>query len=154
MKKDVLGWADLDIKSIDKTINFIEAKEMARDALAKYTVTAGVSTYKTKVKGKDKPLPEKISCKDCDKMTDKFIWSKRSGKMVECTQCISCWRRCSRRGKQQTPFRKSSPARDESNAVMIGSVEMLSQGKHMYVAANTKPKVKQKGELVLDHYIF
>ena len=33
IKKDVLGWADLDNKSLNETIAFVEAKEMARDAL-------------------------------------------------------------------------------------------------------------------------
>ena len=31
IKREVLGWADLDRKTVEETVAFIEAKEMARD---------------------------------------------------------------------------------------------------------------------------
>ena len=46
IKKEVLGWSDLDDKTLEETITFIEAKEMARDALSKGPIAAGLSTYK------------------------------------------------------------------------------------------------------------
>ena len=33
IKKDVLGWSELDTKDVNETVAFIESKEMARDAL-------------------------------------------------------------------------------------------------------------------------
>lgn len=33
IRRDVLGWAELDDKTVDETVNFIEAKEVARHAL-------------------------------------------------------------------------------------------------------------------------
>ena len=35
IRKDVLGWSELDKKSAQETVNFVEAKEMARDAMLK-----------------------------------------------------------------------------------------------------------------------
>ena len=47
IKKEVLGWAELDDKSVGETVVFIEAKEMARDATnVKQAVNAGLSSYK------------------------------------------------------------------------------------------------------------
>ena len=54
VKKDVLGWDDLDNKTIDQTITFIEAKEMARDALltalgnCKHIIVQGWNKEKTR----------------------------------------------------------------------------------------------------------
>ena len=85
IKKDVLGWADLDIKSVDETVNFIEAKEKARDALAKHTtINAALSTHRSSNKTSGKESPEKIACEDCDALTEKYVWSKKSKKMVDC----------------------------------------------------------------------
>ena len=33
VRREVLGWHDLDEKTADETVTFVEAKEMARDAL-------------------------------------------------------------------------------------------------------------------------
>ena len=38
--KEVLGWGSLDKKDVNETIGFIEAKEMARDAITQSAVTA------------------------------------------------------------------------------------------------------------------
>ena len=122
IKKDVLGWADLDGKTVEETINFIEAKEMAREALSKYTVTAALSTYKAKPK-EYKIMQEKVSCKECNKLTEKFVWSKRVGKMVECTQCYNCWRRLSKNSKRPKEERKPNK-QDEANTIIVGAMEM------------------------------
>ena len=50
IRKDVLGWSELDDKNISETIKFIEAKEMARDALHPHVSTATISSYKKNVK--------------------------------------------------------------------------------------------------------
>ena len=54
IRKEILGWAELDQKNVQETVNFIEAKEMARDVLTKQSIGA-VSTYK-KGKGDSKLL--------------------------------------------------------------------------------------------------
>ena len=63
IKKELLGWTDLDEKSLEETITFIEAKEMARDALSKGPIAAGLSTYK-KSQAEAK-LTTKVPCKSC-----------------------------------------------------------------------------------------
>ena len=62
IRKDVLGWEDLDNKGINETIRFIEAKEMARDALTNPPVSnAAISSYKYEKKSSKKPSG-KIAC--------------------------------------------------------------------------------------------
>ena len=99
IRKEVLGWADLDSKSLKETVSFIEAKEMARNALAKQPITAGVSSYKTKAKHETK-LKVKVSCKDCSADIERYVWNKRQGKMIECNLCLRCWKKANpRKGK-------------------------------------------------------
>ena len=50
IRKEVLGWGSLDEKDVNETIGFIEAKEMARDAMTQPAVTASVSSYKSSSK--------------------------------------------------------------------------------------------------------
>ena len=77
VKKDVLGWSDLDNKTLDETITFIEAKEMTRDAMSKGPIAAGLSTYKMKLKAEYAAKSPKSSCKSCTTEIDKFVWSRR-----------------------------------------------------------------------------
>ena len=44
IKKDVLGWSELDTKDVNETVAFIESKEMARDALKQKTSQGCVVT--------------------------------------------------------------------------------------------------------------
>ena len=41
--KEVLGWVSLNEKDVNKTIGFIEAKEMTRDAMTQPAITASFS---------------------------------------------------------------------------------------------------------------
>jgi len=64
VKRDVLGCHDLDTKTAEETVMFIEAKEMARDALTRSsTVSAISSTYKKN--SKEPKNLQKTPCKDC-----------------------------------------------------------------------------------------
>ena len=121
VKKDVLGWSDLDNKTIEETISFIEAKEMARDALNKGQIAAGISTYK---KGKsDTKAVSKGQCKSCKVEIEKLVWSRRQKKMVECTLCMPCWRKNSpKRGKG--PAGDSS--HDETSALLVGGITAVT----------------------------
>ena len=50
IRKETLGWSELDDKTIDQTVTYIEGKEMARDALLSKTTNAGISAHKAKSK--------------------------------------------------------------------------------------------------------
>jgi len=50
VKREVLGWPGLDKSTIEETVSFIEAKEMARDALNRHSATNAISSYRTKTK--------------------------------------------------------------------------------------------------------
>jgi len=52
IRKDVLGWSELDTKTVKETVTFIESKEMARDALTKQISAASISQRATKTKCK------------------------------------------------------------------------------------------------------
>ena len=55
IRKEVLGWKNLDEKNVNETIGFIEAKEMTRDAMTQPAVTASVLSYKSLKKTTQKP---------------------------------------------------------------------------------------------------
>ena len=64
------------------TISFIEAKEIARDALDKGPTNAGISGYKKGI-NEGKSIV-KISCKTCKKeMSNKYVYNKRQKKTIE-----------------------------------------------------------------------
>ena len=107
IKREVLGWAELDQKKVQDTVTFVEAKEMARDALSKQSVGA-VSTYKREVN-----IPgskEMMKCKRCKINTAKFVYSKRQQKMIECTLNANS----SRSSKDSKPGENV----DETNAIL------------------------------------
>lgn len=142
VKKEVLGWAELDEKSVQNTVKFIESKEMARDALAKQSV-AGVSSYKEKQKG-DQKAKILTKCKDCNTEMEKFAWNKRQHKMIECSVCLKCWRN----------NRKNAPAKshqnevaDETSALLIGAAEMPQE-------SMSSLSCPTSSEIILGHHIF
>ena len=98
IKREVLGWTELDIKRVDETVSFIEGKEMARDALNNQPIAAAVSSYKAN----SKTVPSNHSkvmttCKDCNKQMEQYSWSKRQNSMIECTLCLKCWQKANPR---------------------------------------------------------
>ena len=46
IKREVLGWSDLDHKSVEKTVAFVEAKEMAREAMNRGSTAVPLSLYR------------------------------------------------------------------------------------------------------------
>ena len=123
IKKDILGWSEVDTKSVEETVSYIEAKEMARDALNKSPVTAaGISSYKANTK---KPKEkEKIKCPECSAEVDKFVWNQRQGRMIEVSQCLSCWKKTHTKDKKKTKPRDDHKQEDdETGALLIGAVE-------------------------------
>ena len=91
IRKEVLGWPDLDVKDVKETVSFIEAKEMARDALMKQTTNAGVSTtQKTKAKG-NTANQSKTNCRECHTEIEKFIWNNRKLFSINIRLWIYCF---------------------------------------------------------------
>lgn len=89
IRRNTLGWEKLDDTDVKGTVNFLEAKEMSREALIKQTTAAGISTKK----GEQSKQHSKVSCKNCKAEIERFTWNKRRQRMIECTLCISCRRK-------------------------------------------------------------
>ena len=87
--KEVLGWGSLDDEEVSETIGFIEAKEIARDAMTQPAITVSVSSYKSLRKTIQKP-GGKITFNMCSRSTIKLIWSNRNKKYIECSACKQC----------------------------------------------------------------
>ena len=129
IRKDVHSWTDVDAKTVEQTVSFVEGKEMARDALRKPPVAAALtSSTKTKLPGgKGTKIKEKINCADCHVEIDKFFWHRRRGRMVECTKCQSCWQKevSQKEQQKQSSIKTNSPVAavtDETSALLIGVV--------------------------------
>ena len=75
IKREVLGWSGLDESSMEETVSFIEAKEMAREALNRHSSTNAISTYQQNKKAGKREV-EKVNCQSCRIEIDKF--SKRA----------------------------------------------------------------------------
>ena len=146
VKKDVLGWPDLDEKSLEETISFIEAKEMARDALSKGPISAGISSYK---KGKaETKSATKSTCKLCKSEIEKFVWNKRQKKMIECTLCLLCWRKSNPK-RERAP--KDDRPGDETSALLVGGITSVTAVSDFESSGISSHSVD---EIVLDHHIF
>ena len=80
---------EVDEKTVEELLTFIEGKEMARDAMTSGDCTAPISSYKSR-----KPHPShnqqpspKSRCGNCNVEMEKFIWNPRANKMIEPTLC-------------------------------------------------------------------
>ncbi len=134
IKRDVLGWAELDVKNVNETVRYVEAKEMARDALnQKPPTNAAISTYKKSKSSNSEPTPKlKVQCKECKVEIDKFVWNRRLKKTIECTSCLPCWQKANPRAPKQKPqdetssmaLNTSSDAlpHDETWSILVGAI--------------------------------
>ena len=85
VKMEVFGWHDLDRKTVDQTVQFIEAKEIARNALARNSTMSAILSYKKNAK------PTKSAnyttgstmrpCKDCSTPKANKRHSRRSAQL-------------------------------------------------------------------------
>ena len=94
VKMEVLGWHDLDTKIVDQTVQYVEAKEMARNALTSSSTVLAMSTYKKNARPIGGPTSTNSTtrpCKDCTTPIEKLVWSRRLRKMVERNFCPHCW---------------------------------------------------------------
>ena len=144
IKREVLGWKELDSSSLPETVAFIENKEMARDAY-KGDVSAVKSAYKSQ--SKDPKLKLKIKCESCETMVNQYV-QLRSGKMVERKFCGKCWKARSNKKADIKKKDESPPADETSSMFMTGGI---------YSVEDDIPKTtRHKGKLhvVLSHHIF
>ena len=148
IRKEVLGWGSLDEKDVNETIGFVEAKEMARDAITQPAVTASVFSYKSLKKTTQKPSG-KITCSMCKKSTDKFVWSNKNKRYIECSTCKQCWIKSRRK-----VYQSHQNYADESNALLVGGLNTQnfdsfcsqSRRKNMFNRKNAKKKTEVHGQ--------
>ena len=113
IRREVLGWSDLDTASIAQTIKFIEGKEMARDAMVSGAAKVGAmssfkknnkSDNKSDKKTDEKPdgrteeqkeadLKKPAACPGCGQMFNLFKKMGRSGKLNKSAfqKCRDCF---------------------------------------------------------------
>ena len=105
----MLGWSEVDEKTVEETLTFIEGKEMARDAMNSGDIAAPISSYKSRGSRPPppNPPPPKSHCGSCNVEMDKFVWNPRTNKMMEPTLCKPCW------NKANTKRNKKKTSRDE-----------------------------------------
>ena len=87
---EVLGWAGTETSSMEETISFLEAKEIAREALNRHSSTNMISSYRQNKKHGKRDLC-KISCQSCSMDIEKLFWSKRHKRLIDRTFCFTCW---------------------------------------------------------------
>ena len=148
VKKEILGWSELDQKSLEETVTYIEAKEMARDALQMSSVAAN-STYKRTIKNppqRSQMTDAKSQCKQCKVEIDELVWSRRQKKMIERTLCTSCWKKNNPRQQKEIAGGSKS---DEVNTLLLGSIETVES-----VSSVCEKSLDCVSEVVLDHHIF
>ena len=152
IKMGVVGWHNLDNKSVNKTVKLFEAKEMACNALTRVPNTAAISNYKKSSRlSKTPDMTDKSKrrlCKDYSTLIENFLWSHRQKRMVNRKFCLLC------RSKQTKRRSHSEISTVEeilvNSSILIGSVNTISLA-HMIF--DTKRGWK-KGKLLKASYPF
>ena len=111
IRKDVLGWQDLDSRTATQTVTFVESKEMARNALShdSSSSTSAINSAYRKMKqeppeeGKEKQMGK---CPKCNKQYPlyKFFQSTKRWNPTPFTTCFDC-----------RPLRKNHRKNNENN---------------------------------------
>jgi hypothetical protein len=123
VRREVLGWPALDDSNIEATVSFIEAKEMAREALNRHSTANAISSYHRQKNAGKKDNPERSNCQNCHVAMDKFSWSKRQKKLVEQRFCLSCWRKHnSNRLTVNSKSNITNSDKDTAGAIAIGCI--------------------------------
>ena len=140
IRRETLGWKELDSSSLSDTIAYIESKEMARDAYK-----GEVSSMKTKsqyVKQQNDPkLKQKVKCETCETQIKQYVLL-RSGKIsTERKLCYKCWK--SKKDKKE----KSSGSTDEASSILHSIGSCKNKGV-------VTTKYKGRTAVVLSHHIF
>jgi hypothetical protein len=130
IKIEVFGWHDLDQNQ------FIETKEMARNALTRTPTMSAISSYKKAGKPSCTTADTTTRvCKSCTTRIEKSVWSRRQKKMIERNFCSHCWSKQVRGRQKPNNIEAAEKNRGETGAIAVGSIQ----------SASTKP---------LNHLIF
>ena len=162
IRKDVLEWAELDIKSDKDIVGFVEGKETAKKAWSGHQPAgvAGVSADRNYSNHEDPDLKQKLSlrgkCSKCKTQIALYIRYKtgRANK-TPFKMCSKCHKEGNpdtlnnRQEKQMNYLNKGS----ETAAVtsFIGSIETSYSEVH---AVTLDDEEKRPNDVVLDHHIF
>ena len=127
IKREVLGWTELDTSTIAQTIKYVEGKEMARDAMssAKPNV-AGVSTFKKNNRSNDKEKNKE------DEKSDAQI-AQDLKKMAKCPDCAEQFNLFKKMGKSKklnrTPFTKCRECflSEKGDGDKLGGISLLGR---------------------------
>ena len=84
----------------------------------------------------------------CHEEIDKFVWSRRKNKYIECSLCIRCWRTSNK--KKPTSTNSQGNKSDETSALLIGAIDTVRTEQSCSALANES----QVKAVQLDHYIF
>ena len=154
IKREVLGWTELDNKSIAETVTFVEGKEMARNAMSGPSHDiAGMSGLKKSRKQDSTPedkseaqiakdLKKTEKCPDCKEAFNTFK-KMRSGKInrTPFSKCFNCFKVEAAKKKEEGEGGKS-----EHGAISIGAFSVSSISNNLQLPRNKK--------VPLDHHIF
>lgn len=157
IKKDVLGHADLDTRSLNDTITLIENKEMAVRAMSS-GASSGDSNMAIHQQGADlkhptghytckdgdQTLQMKTNCRMCNKVMMKF--KLRRGQPKEFTHCINCWKKI-----HTTPSGNSNSKNTSNNGAIFDVLGAISDP---LPALKLIPKKKLRHPVTLQHHIF
>ena len=96
IKKDILGHADLDTRSLNDTISLIKNKEMAARAMSSpgtttdFSIAPLHSSKQKQSKELQAKLALKTKCATCSKQMQRFKVLR--GRVKEFSLCIDCWK--------------------------------------------------------------
>ena len=164
IKKEVLGMQDIDTLSISDTINRIETKETARNALTTGTKAAAISTMKREASRsatEQKKLSMKIKCADCETQINAFVRIKTDqirGRKY-CSTCFTKSHRSNREPKTPNNLKEDthtdSKHTDTTSALLhIGSISSSTTDQFIKVT-NSRTRKNQTGKaVILDHHLF
>ena len=151
IRKDVLGWPELDEKSDKDLVAFIEAKELARNAWNSTPITgaAGLSNYRKDSQGTtDQSLKAKLSlkgkCSVCSKTISLYALYTGSGRLNKqpYKMCKKCYKECKDNDGQSkqdssSVSSNSRPSESDMVATFIGSIEADSSATAIDFSAGT-----------------
>ena len=131
IRREILGWKNLDSATLVETISFLEQKEMARDAFRGEAAGVRSSTYRQQLSDEQK-LKKKVKCGSCDTQIQQYARS-RSGKIGERKYCLACW---SLRKKELKKLHKDGSGKaneddhkpDEASTMFTMACEISDQG--------------------------
>ena len=174
IRKDVLGWPELDTKTDKEVVTFVEEKEMAKKAWSgRAAGAASMSGYKKLPQNEDTDVKKKLTMKGkCSKCSAQIsLYTRyRSGKLnrTPFQMCIRCFRERGSRdnvtdGHDCNSGKKPSDGASESTAItsFIGAVNAqyspmseVMQTPLTGINSLSGQLSASKQSVVLDHHIF